>query len=163
MIIFVETVVVHLFGLHTQRYESDSFPSPQPDRFRASTTPEVLPQLGAQKKNPKLPERSRIFSSSCLSLPSELPNFLRSMQEDSIFIHFARWLRRDNTETHSVGVGEKERTPAWRRGGVTSDFHRSACICSCQAISGSAMACKYIWVRDHWVSQATVNFTCQFP
>lgn len=71
------------------------------------------PPRGAQKK-PKLPERSSIFSSSCLSLPSELPNFLRSMLEDSIFIHFARWLHQDNTETQSVRVGENESTPMWR-------------------------------------------------
>lgn len=58
------------------------------------------------------------------------------------------------------GWGRRNALP---RDGVTSDFHHSACICSCRAISGSAMACKYIWVRDHWVSQATVNFTCQFP
>lgn len=75
---------------------------------------QVLPLLGAQKKNPKLPERSHIFSSSCLSLASELPNFLGSMQEDSILIHFARWLHQDNTETHSAGVGEKESAPVWQ-------------------------------------------------
>lgn len=72
----------------------------------SSTLEVLLSPLGAQEKNSKLPERS-IFS--CLCQPSELPGFLRSVQENSIFIHFAIWLHKDNTETPSAGWGVRTR------------------------------------------------------
>lgn len=100
MILLVETEVLHLFGItHNIANLTLSFPLHHAhgtfQKFYmlsgASSTSGVAHLRDHGKRIPSS-QREVIFSAFHAFLPSELPDFVRSVEEDSSFIYFAIWL-----------------------------------------------------------------------